>query len=148
MCCGRATGCSSTTILSSRPLGRLREVSRGTPRHRGGGVAGPLIESIAAELDEQEALVEDFKSAHALLRNSLTYFGHLSRELGTSTSQAGEDVAIVVGRLANSMFRFVGGSADEAEAAEVAALLDRALRSSPRPPRSGTMSPRCARMAA
>jgi hypothetical protein len=27
----------------------------------------------------------------------------LSRELGTSTSQAGQDLAIVVGRLANSM---------------------------------------------
>ena len=76
-------------------------------------------------MDQQEALVEEFKSAHALLRNSLTYFGHLSRELGTSTSEAGEDMAIVVGRLANSMFRVVGGSADEAAPAEAAALLDR-----------------------
>ena len=37
------------------------------------------MDSIAAELDEQEALVEDFKSTHALLQNSLTYFGHLTR---------------------------------------------------------------------
>ena len=102
---------------------RLREVSRGAARCRG-RASGPLMDSIAAELDEQEALVEDFKSAHALLQNSLTYFAHLSRALGTPTSQAGQDVAIVVGRLANSMFRFVGGSPDEVEGAEVAALLD------------------------
>ena len=102
---------------------RLREVAE---ELRGAGAAsGPLMDNIAAGLDEQEALVEDFKSTHALLRNSLTYFGHLSRELGTSTSQAGEDLAIVIGRLANSMFRFVGGSSDDAETAAVAALLER-----------------------
>ena len=100
----------------------LREVAE---ELRGAGAAsGPLMDSIAAELDEQEALVEDFKSAHALLQNSLTYFGHLSRELGTPTSQAGQAVAMAVGRLANRMFRFVGGSSDDAEEAEVAALLD------------------------
>ena len=44
---------------------RLRDVAeelRGRRRRR----RVPLIDSIAAELDEQEALVEDFKSAHAL----------------------------------------------------------------------------------
>ena len=67
---------------------RLREVAE---ELRGAGAAsGPLMDSIAAELDEQEALVEDFKSAHALLQNSLTYFGHLSRGLGTLTSEAGQ----------------------------------------------------------
>ena len=102
---------------------RLRAVAE---ELRGPGAASsPLMGRIAAGLDEQEALVEDFKSAHALLRNSLTYFGHLSRELGASTSQAGEDVALAVGRLANSVFRFVGGSADAAERAEFAALLDK-----------------------
>jgi signal transduction histidine kinase len=101
---------------------RLREV---VEELRGAGAAsGPLMHSIAAELDEQEALVEDFKSAHALLQNSLTYFGHLSRALGTPTSQAGQEAAVMVGRLANSMFRFVGGSPGENEEAEVAALLD------------------------
>ena len=93
----------------------LREVAEELRGVRGRAASSPLIESIAAGLDEQEALVEDFKSAHALLRNSLTYFGHLSRELGASTSQAGEDMALAVGRLANSVFRFVGGSADAAE---------------------------------
>jgi signal transduction histidine kinase/CheY-like chemotaxis protein len=102
---------------------RLRQVAE---ELRGAGAAsGPLMESIAAELDEQEALVEEFKSTHALLRNSLTYFGHLSHELGRSTTQAGQVVAVVVARLANSMFQFIGGSSDRAEAAEVAALLDK-----------------------
>jgi signal transduction histidine kinase/ActR/RegA family two-component response regulator len=102
---------------------RLREVAkelRGT-----GGASGPLMDSIAAELDEQEALVEEFKSTHALLQNSLTYFGHLSHELGTSTSQAGRVVAIVVARFATSMFEFIGGPSDAAETAEIAALLDK-----------------------
>jgi signal transduction histidine kinase/ActR/RegA family two-component response regulator len=102
---------------------RLREVAE---ELRGAGAAsGPLMDSMAAELDEQEALVEDFKSTHALLHNSLTYFGYLSSELGTSTTEAGQVVAIAVARLANSMFSFIGGSSDEAETAEVAALLDK-----------------------
>jgi len=67
------------------------------------------MDSIAAGLDEQEGLVEEFKSAHALPQNSLTYFAHLSRGLSRSTSETGENLAIVV----------------EAEAAEVAALLDK-----------------------
>jgi signal transduction histidine kinase len=101
---------------------RLREVAA---ELRGAGAASsPLMESIAAKLDEQEALVEDFKSTHALLRNSLTYFGHLSHELSRSTTQAGQVVAVVVARLANGMFQFIGGSSNEAETAEVAALLD------------------------
>ena len=110
-------------VATVKTLREVAEELRGAAAAR--SAASSLIESIAAGLDEQEALVEDFKSAHALLRNSLTYFGHLSRELGTSTSQAGEDLALVVGRLANSVFRFVGGSADDAETAEVAALLDK-----------------------
>ena len=102
---------------------RLREVAE---ELRGAGAAsGPLMDSIAAELDEQEALVEDFKSAHARLQNSLTYFGHLSGELGTSTSRAGQAVAMAVGRLANGMFRFAGGPSGDVERAEVAALLDK-----------------------
>ena len=90
----------------------------------GTGASAPLMESIGADLDEQEALLEDFKSARALLQNSLTYFGYLSRGLGTPTSPARGAVAMVVGELANRMFRFVDGSSDEDARAEVAALLD------------------------
>ncbi len=104
---------------------RLRGVAaelRGAGAAR--GASGPLMDSIAAELGEQEALLEDFKSAHALLQNSLTYFGYLSHELGTPPRPAGEAAAMVVGELANRMFRFVGSSSDAAERAEVAASLD------------------------
>lgn len=110
-------------VATVRTLREVAEELRGAAAAK--GASSSLIESIAKQLDEQEALVEEFKSSHALLRNSLTYFGHLSRELGTSTSQAGEDIALVVGRLVNSVFRFVGGSTDDAETAEVAALLDK-----------------------
>src|ERR687897_3327896 len=99
MCCGRATACSSNDPLVAS-VTKLREVAeelRGAGAAR--GASGPLIQSICAGLDEQEALVEDFKSTHALMGNSLTYFRHLSRELGTSTGPTGQHVAIVVGRL-------------------------------------------------
>ena len=113
-------------LLNYDPLvattARLRQAA--TDLRGAGAASGPLIDSIAAGLDEQEALVEDFKSAHALLRNSRIYFAHLSRALGASTSQAGQDVAATVGRLATSMLRFVGGSSNDAATAEVAALLD------------------------
>ena len=107
-------------LLNYDPLGaaaaRLREVAE---ELRGAGAAsGPLVDSIAAGLDEQEALVEGFKSAHALLRNSRAYFAHLSRRLGLSTGQAGQDVAVVVGRLATSMLRFVDGSPNAAATAD------------------------------
>ncbi len=101
---------------------RLREIAaelRGT-----GAASGPLMDGIDAELAEQEALVEDFKSANALLHHSLIYVGHLSRQLVDPTSDAGQAVALAVGRLANRMFRFAVGARDEVEAAQVAASLD------------------------
>jgi signal transduction histidine kinase/CheY-like chemotaxis protein len=113
-------------LLNYDPLvttvARLREVA-GELR-RAGAASDPLMDGIAAELDEQEALVEDFKSAHALLQNSLTYFGHLSRRLGNPQSEAGEAVTVTVGRLANRMFRFVGGASEDVEEVELAALLE------------------------
>jgi signal transduction histidine kinase/CheY-like chemotaxis protein len=121
---------SDGLLLNYDPLvaavARLRQAAeelRGTGA--ASGASGPLMDSIAAGLDEQEVLLEDFKSAHALLRNSLAYFEYLSRELNAPNSPAGEAVAAVVGRLATSMFRFAGGASDDDEAAKVAALLDR-----------------------
>ena len=102
-------------------LARLREVAA---ELRGAGAPGPLMDGIAAELDRQEALVEDFKSAHALLRNSVSYVTYLSEQLVMPTSEPGQAVAMVVGRLASTMFRFVGSASNDAEAAEVAAALD------------------------
>jgi signal transduction histidine kinase/ActR/RegA family two-component response regulator len=102
-------------------MARLREVAA---ELRDSGAPGPLMDGLAAELDRQEALVEDFKSAHALLRNSLSYFAYLSEQLVTPDSESGQAVAMVVGRLASAMFRFVGSAPNAAAAAEVAAALD------------------------
>jgi signal transduction histidine kinase/CheY-like chemotaxis protein len=102
-------------------VARLREV---VAELRGAGAPGPLLDGIASELDRQEALVEDFKSAHALLRNSLAYFAYLSEQLTMPTSEPGQAVAMVVGRFASAMFRFVGSASSDAAAADVAASLD------------------------
>jgi signal transduction histidine kinase/ActR/RegA family two-component response regulator len=102
-------------------VARLREV---VAELRGAGAPGPLLDGIAAELDRQEALVEDFKSAHALLRNSLAYFAYLSEQLTMPTSEPGQAVAMVVGRFASAMFRFVGSASSDGATAEVAASLD------------------------
>ena len=91
---------------------------------RNAGAPDPLIDGIAAQLDRQEALVEDFKSAHALLRNSLFYFAYLSDRLVMPGSGPVRPVAMVVGRLASAMLRFVHSTSNDAEAAAVAEALD------------------------
>jgi signal transduction histidine kinase len=42
------------------------------------------VEQLSTALDEQEKLIEDFKSKNALLQNSLTYFSLFSSRLGSS----------------------------------------------------------------
>ncbi len=91
---------------------------------RSEGASGPLMERIEADLGAQEDLIEEFKSSHALFQNSLAYFEHLSQRLGAPRSEADEAVAMLVGRLANAMFRFFRRSSDAAETAEVSALLN------------------------
>ena len=102
-------------------VARLREVAA---ELRNAGAPRPLIDGIAAQLDRQEALVEDFKSAHALLRNSLSYFAYLSERLVMPGSGPDRAVAMVVGRLASAMFRFADSTSNDAEAAAVAAALE------------------------
>jgi signal transduction histidine kinase/ActR/RegA family two-component response regulator len=102
-------------------VARLRDVSS---ELRNAGAPSSFMDGIDSELDRQEALVEDFKSAHALLRNSLSYFAYLSEQLVMPSSEPGQPVAMVVGRLASAMFRFVGSAPSTAGAAEVAAALD------------------------
>lgn len=102
-------------------VSRMREVAA---ELRNSGAPGPLMDGLAAELDREEALVEDFKSAHALLRNSLSYFAYLSEQLVTPASEPGQAVAMVVGRLASAMFRFVGSASNDDAAAEVVSSLD------------------------
>jgi signal transduction histidine kinase/CheY-like chemotaxis protein len=80
-------------------------------------------EAIAAAIADQEMLVEQFKSSNALLRNSLLYFMHASRELpGYAESR---DIVLEVGMLTNAMLRL---TADPSVAAEVTASLDRLAR--------------------
>ena len=86
-------------------------------------VSAPIMDSIVEGLDEQETLIENFKSAHALLHNSVAHFANVSSRLGTPIDKSGEAVAMIVGRLANHMYRFVGSSSDDVEAREVTALL-------------------------
>jgi len=116
---------SNGLLLNYDPLvatvARLREI---TAELRELGAPSSLMDAIAAELDGQESLIEDFKSALALLRNSLSYFAYLSEQLVMPTSESGRDVAMVVGRLASAMFRFGGSPSNDAAAAEVAAALE------------------------
>ena len=137
-------------LLNYDPLvaavARLREVAaelRGRRRR----APGPLIDGIAAALDEQEELVEDFKSAHALLRNSLLYFAHLSR--GSQHHERSRPAGGGGGRRARQHDAPVRRRRRRTmpSAAEVAALLDQ-LAILPRPPPCGRTWPRCARMAA
>lgn len=102
-------------------VNRLRAVAA---QLRAGGAPAPLIDGIAAELDRQESLVEDFKSVHALLRNSVSYFAYLGDRLVKPTTESGRAVAMVVGKLVSAMFRFVDSTSTEAEAAELAAAMD------------------------
>src|SRR5262245_19876522 len=111
-------------LLNYDPLvatvARLHEV---VAELRQAGAPASLIDGIAAELDRQEGLVEDFKSAHALLRNSVAYFAYLSQQLVLPASEPDQAVAMSVGRLATAMFVFVG-SASTDSAADVAGALD------------------------
>jgi signal transduction histidine kinase/CheY-like chemotaxis protein len=86
-------------------------------------VSAPIMDSIVEGLDEQERLIENFKSAHALLHNSVAHFANVSGRLGTLADKGGQTVAMIVGRLANRMYRFVGSSSDTAEASKITVLL-------------------------
>jgi signal transduction histidine kinase/ActR/RegA family two-component response regulator len=81
------------------------------------------VRSLRTAVDEQEALVERFKSSNALLQNSLSYFGHASHQL----NRAEPGVAPAVGILASDMLRFIHNPR-RGNAAAVTASLDRLAR--------------------
>ena len=65
------------------------------------------VETVAAAVREQEALVEVFKSQNALLQNSLSYFGtELSSAAGAPESAVTGNIAA----LGSAMLRFTGDS--------------------------------------
>jgi len=75
---------------------------------------------VAAAVDEQEALVETFKSKNALLQNSLNYFNYLSGQLAAGGGSLRAVAPSEIGALTTAMLRFVGDprpeTTDEARA--------------------------------
>jgi signal transduction histidine kinase len=96
------------------------------------------VRALAAEVSEQEALTEAFKSNNALLQNSLTYFTHASREFGQEVENGQATVAREVGELVNAMLRFMRGPRGDA-AGEVSAALERLDDLPERRPDIGTL---------
>jgi signal transduction histidine kinase/ActR/RegA family two-component response regulator len=82
------------------------------------------IERVAAELTDQEALVEAFKSRNALLQNSLSFFVHTAQHFDVAGNGQRNEGSAELGRLANAMLRFTNDPrADNAN--DVTESLDR-----------------------
>src|SRR6266550_3322415 len=81
------------------------------------------VAAVAAAVDEQDALVEQFKSRNAVLQNSLIYFMHMSGQIHPAGAD-GDALDQELGTLTNAMLRLTADPRGEA-AAEVAASLDR-----------------------
>jgi signal transduction histidine kinase/ActR/RegA family two-component response regulator len=90
---------------------------------QGGADLAGLLRDLRTAVDDQETLVERFKSDNALLQNSLSYFAHASHQLNRSEP----GVAPAVGVLASDMLRFIGNPRG-GNAASAAASLDRVAR--------------------
>jgi signal transduction histidine kinase/ActR/RegA family two-component response regulator len=83
-------------------------------------------DALAAAVDRQEELVDEFKSRNAILQNSLNFFAHASRA-PLVAAEPQEELAGAVAALANAMLGFLS-DARPAAAAPVAAALDRLVR--------------------
>jgi signal transduction histidine kinase/CheY-like chemotaxis protein len=81
------------------------------------------VAAVAAAVDEQAALVEQFKSRNAVLQNSLIFFMHVSGQFHPAGGD-GDAVGREMGTLTNAMLRLIAGPRGEA-AAEVAASIER-----------------------
>jgi signal transduction histidine kinase/CheY-like chemotaxis protein len=81
------------------------------------------VAAVAAAVDEQDALVEQFKSRNAVLQNSLIFFMHVSGQLRPAGS-GGDALGREMGTLTNAMLRLTADPRGDA-AAEVATSLDR-----------------------
>src|SRR5215510_8729435 len=81
------------------------------------------VAAVAAAVDEQDALVEQFKSRNAVLQNSLIFFMHVSGQFHPASGD-GDALGREMGALTNAMLRLTADPRGEA-AAEVAASLDR-----------------------
>ena len=92
------------------------------------GDARTAIDQDAAQLiagvDDQEGLVDDFKSSNALLQNSLSFFNHTARQLDQAEGVRQTALASEIGSLASAMLLFAADPRSEM-AAELSAALDR-----------------------
>jgi signal transduction histidine kinase len=84
------------------------------------------VAAVAAAVDEQDALVDQFKSRNAVLQNSLIFFMHVSGEFHPTDGDR-DAVAAEMGTLTNAMLRLTADPGGDA-GAEVAASLDRLAR--------------------
>jgi signal transduction histidine kinase/ActR/RegA family two-component response regulator len=85
---------------------------------------GRHVERVAAEVADQEALVEAFKSHNALLQNSLMFFGHVIQQFNTAGDRRQDAVSAEVRTLASAMLRFASDPRVD-RAGDVTASLDR-----------------------
>jgi signal transduction histidine kinase len=85
------------------------------------------VEGVAGAVDDQDALVEQFKSRNAVLQNSLIYFMHVSGQFQRGEGAGAEAVTSEMGTLTNAMLRLTADPRGGA-AVEVAASLDRLAR--------------------
>ncbi|MFE0752508.1 two-component system VirA-like sensor kinase [Inquilinus sp. NPDC058860] len=85
------------------------------------------VARLTAAIDDQERLVDDFKSSNAMLQNSLSYFNHTARQLDQAEGLRQTALGSEIGSLASAMLLFAADPRSEM-AAELSAALDR-LRS-------------------
>jgi signal transduction histidine kinase/CheY-like chemotaxis protein len=81
------------------------------------------VERLAAAVDEQETLIEQFKSRNAILQNSLIFFMHVGQQ-SRPLNESEDAAAIEMATLGNAMLRLTADPRGEA-GADVAASLDR-----------------------
>lgn len=82
------------------------------------------VEALVAALDEQERLVERFKSQNALLQNSLRIFSHVLGQMSGERGSRNSATNARLGAAANAMLRFTSDPRADA-AAEASVTLDR-----------------------
>jgi signal transduction histidine kinase/CheY-like chemotaxis protein len=115
-----------STEALRRAVGDLRAASHGTRGDRRTAIERHVV-SVAAAIDDQEALVEQFKSRNALLQNSLIFFSHTSQQVRPSRGIDRDAVTVEMGTLTNAMLRFTADPRPDV-GGEVSASLDRLAR--------------------
>jgi signal transduction histidine kinase/CheY-like chemotaxis protein len=85
------------------------------------------VAQVAAAVDDQEVLVEQFKSRNAILQNSLSFFMHARRQFRPIDARERDALMGEIGTLANAMLRLTADPRADT-ATEVTASLDRLAR--------------------